>query len=196
MNSLRTKKIASILTTLTAAAALAMGTTGCRLSAGIDATDPYYSDPTPVASVAEIAIDTGATMSADPGNGVGVFVQYEAGGFWTVFTTCDTAITGAACDFDILVTGLDSRTQISNVEGFDLETGDTVSLNSDGSFQLVTSTTFGMNGIIFDADPGATMEIDILLDGGDRPELTYVVSDGVVLEGVPTNPIDLTPAIP
>jgi hypothetical protein len=173
-----------------------MGTTGCRLSAGIDATDPYYSDPTPVASVAEIEIDTGASMSADPGNGVAVYVQYDAGGLWTVYTTCDTGITGASCDFDIMVSGLDSRTMISNVQGFDLETGDTITLNDDGSFNLVTSTSFGMNGITFDADPGATMELDILLDGAEQPQFTYVVSNGTVLEGVPTNPVDLTPVVP
>jgi len=197
MNSLRTNKTASIFSTLTAAAAIALGATGCVFSgsASLDAdphADPYVE---PVAAIAEISIDPGATMTADPGDGVGVFVQYDAGGYWTLFTTCDTATSGASCDFDIIVSA-DSRVLIDNVDGFDLGADDSITLGTDGSINLVTRTTYGMNGLVFDADPGATIEVDVLLDGVAQPEFVYVVSDGRLLSGVPTNPVDFAPAAP
>jgi hypothetical protein len=69
-------------------------------------------------------------------------------------------------------------------------------LNSDGSINLVADTDFGMNGFSFDADPGAMIEVDMLLDGVAQPRFVYAVSDGVLLEGVPTNPVDFDPAAP
>lgn len=196
MNSLRMNKAASIFSTLTAAAAISLGATGCVFTGTAsfeDDPDVVYVEPDP--AVSEITIDSGATMSADPGNGVGVFVQYEEGGYWTLFTTCDTEISGSACDFDVLISA-DSSVFIDNVEGFDLDPSDSLTLGADGSVNLVTSTTYGMNGITFDADPGALIELDVLLDGVAQPEFVYVVSDGRLLSGVPTNPVDFIPATP
>jgi hypothetical protein len=202
MNSLRTtrttrtSKLASIFATLTACTALAFGATGCFVSGSYDPGVVYVEpDPVPVAAIAEISIDPGATMAADPGNGVGVFMQYDAGGYWTLYTTCDTAISGTSCNFDILLSA-DARVLIDNVEGVDLDPSDAITLGADGSINLVTDTTFGMNGVIFDADPGAIIEADVLLDGVAQPEFVFVVSDGRLLSGVPTNPVDLAPAAP
>jgi hypothetical protein len=197
--STSTSKVASLLTTLTACLGLAFGSTGCLIdgSATYSTSDPTIDvtpvDPTP--AIAELAIDPGAAMSSDPGNGVGLFVQYDQGGHWNLFTTCDTAITGASCSFDVIVSA-DRSVVIDNVEGLDLEPSDSVSLNSDGSINLVTDTSFGTNGLTFDADPGAIIEVDMLLDGVAQPRFVYLVSDGALLDGVPSNPVDLAPAAP
>jgi hypothetical protein len=198
MNSLRMNKAASILSTLTAFAAISLGATGCIVTGTLDdGGDVTYvaPDPEPVATVAEIDIDPGATMSADPGSGVGVFVQYDEGGYWTVFTTCDTDVSGSACDFDLLISS-DESVSLGNVEGFDLDSGDSITLDTDGSINLVTRTTYAMNGVTFDADPGAIVRVDVLLDGVAQPEFVYVVSDGRLLSGVPTNPVDFAPLAP
>jgi hypothetical protein len=213
------KNIASLLSTLGACLSLSVLGTGCILVDGSGRTgggsgsgtvvvsggtttsdpapsDPAPSDPTPVdttPAVADITIDPGASMSASPGEGVGLFVQYAGDGHWDVFTTCDTSISGASCNFDVLVSA-DPSVALWNVEGADLDPGDTLSLNSDGSIQLVTDTSFGMNGMSFDAEPGATIEIDVLLDGDTAERFVYAVSDGALLQGVPTNPVDFTPA--
>ena len=192
MNASRTNKLASIFSTLTAAAVSSLALAGCVFTGTVDG-DIYVDDPIPVATVAEVAIDSGATMTADPGYGVGVFVQYDAGGYWTVFTTCDTEISGSACNFDILVSPV-SRTYIDNVQGFDLGLDDSFTLGTDGSINLVTDTAFGMNGFTFDADPGAVIELDVLLDGVSQPRFVYVVSRGALLQGVPTNPVDFVPS--
>ncbi|MFL5582108.1 MAG: hypothetical protein ACJ8AO_17215 [Gemmatimonadaceae bacterium] len=186
------KNFASLFTTLTACAGLSLFGTGCFVDASIGV-DGTIVDPGPV--IAEVSIDPGATLEASPGDGVGLFVEYAGGGHWNVFTTCDTAFSGTSCNFDVLVSA-DPRVQLSHVEGYELNAFDTLSLNGDGSIQLVTDTDFGMNGMSFDADPGATIEVDILLDGEAQPQFIYAVSDGVILKGVPTSPVDFTPAAP
>jgi hypothetical protein len=188
--SLRTNKLASLFTTLTACIGLALGSTGCFVDGTVATTDPVI-DTTPV--IAEVTIDPGVSMSSAPGQGVGLFVQYDEGGHWRLFTTCDTEISGSSCNFDVLVSA-DPDVLISNVEGRDLGASDAIALNGDGSFNFSTETSFGTNGLTFDADPGATIEIDMLLDGVAQPRFVYAVSDGVALEGVPSNPVDFTPA--
>jgi hypothetical protein len=196
MNSLRTNKLASIFSTFTVCTALAFGSTGCFVTGTVDPGGPYVEpDPVPVATIAEVSVDPGATMAADPGNGVGVFVQYDAGGYWTLYTTCDTAVSGTSCNFDILLSA-DARVSLANVDGVDLDPSDSITLGADGSINLVTDTAFGMNGVTFDADPGAVIEADVLLDGVPQPQFVFVVSDGRLLSGVPTNPVDLAPAAP
>lgn len=183
-----TSKISSVLSTLSAAAMLAIGTSGCIVSGSLDI-DPVYVEPV----IEQVVVDTGASMSAAPGAGVGMFVEYDEGGHWTVFTTCDTERSGADCEFDILVTAIDPRTRIDNVEGFELSTADTFTQSSD-TINLVTLTSFGMNGMFFDTTPGAEIEIDVLIDGIPQPEYVYTVSNGRLVEGVETNPVDFIPA--
>jgi hypothetical protein len=186
-----TKKIASLLSTLTASASLALFGSGCVIdaSADIDGT-PTVVDTSP--AIAEVYVDPGATMSTNPGEGVGLFVEYAGGGHWDVYTTCDTYVSGAACNFDVIITSNASR--LANVAGYDLSVSDDLSIGSDGSIQLVTDTDYGMNGVGFDIDPGATIEVDVLLDGISQPEFIYAVSDGVLLSGMPSNPVDFTPS--
>jgi hypothetical protein len=145
--------------------------------------------------VATVTIDTGATLPLDPGGSVGLSVQYAAGGHWNVSTTCDTRTSGATCAFDVIVSPAPGAS-FSGVEGHDLGSADTLDLRSDGSVRLVTSTSYATDGISFDQDPGAIVEIDALLDGAVQPPLVRLVSDGSVVEGVPTNPIALSPSDP
>ena len=184
------KNIASLLSTLTAAASLSLFSTGCFVEAD-PGTTTVATDP----GIADVTIDPAAAMNASPGEGVGLFVEYAGDGHWNVFTTCDTSTSGASCNFDVVISA-DPSVVLSGVEGQDLSAGDTLSLDGDGSIRLVTDTDFGMNGVSFDADPGATIEIDMLLDGVEQPQFVYAVSDGVLLRGVPSNPVDFTPAAP
>jgi hypothetical protein len=182
-----TSKISSVLSTLAAAAMLSLGATGCIVEGSLDI-DPVYVEP----SIDQVVVDTGATMSAAPGTGVGMFVQYDEGGHWTVFTTCDTERSGLDCEFDILVTTVYPSDRIANVDGFELSSGDTFTQSAD-SVNLVTLTNFGMNGMFFDTDPGAEIEIDVLIDGVPQPQYVYAVSNGRLVEGVETNPVDFIP---
>ena len=53
--------------------------------------------------IATVPIDAGETLQADPGEGVGVFVEYMGGGEWNVWATCDTEFSGFSCAFDVFV---------------------------------------------------------------------------------------------
>lgn len=145
--------------------------------------------------VALVTIDSGATMSLSPGDSAGLFVQYAQGGHWNLSTTCDTRTSGQSCAFDVLLSPA-SGSSFSAVQGQDLGDGDTLELRSDGTVRLVTATSYGTNGVTFDSDPGALVEVDTLLDGVEQPSFVNVVSNGAVLEGVPTNPVDLSPSDP
>ena len=152
------------------------------------------TDPTP-AAIPDVVIHPGAQLSARPGHGVGLYVQYAGAGHWDVFTTCDTATSNAACNFDIVISTTPD-VSLSGVVGTDLGPDSSVSLQSDDSIRLVTSTDLGTDGTSFDADPGATIEVDVLLDGVPQPQFIFAVSDGVLLDGAPGNPVDFTPAAP
>jgi 2-amino-4-hydroxy-6-hydroxymethyldihydropteridine diphosphokinase len=50
-----------------------------------------------------VDVDTGKVMSATPGDGVGVFVEYAAGGKWHVWWTCDTNVSQQSCGMDVRI---------------------------------------------------------------------------------------------
>jgi hypothetical protein len=156
-----------------------------------------FSGPQPVqlsATPQQVGIDTGATIDATPGNGVGVFVQYAAGGSWTIQTACDTNISGYSCGFDVFVAGVDSATTLSNAAGQDLTGRDGIELQSDGSFHFSSQTATALDGFTFDATPGAALELEMFLDGQPQPQFIYWIGDSVLHTGAPTDPIDFTPS--
>jgi hypothetical protein len=180
MKTLTSTKLGSLLLTL-AAAGLALGATGCTVSAEV--TGP---------AVDTVSIDPDAAMTLTPGSGVGVYVSYASGGHWTISTTCDVA-TRSYCYFDLNVRA-DPGVTVDNVEGHDLEAADTLSLEVNGSITLKTETTRGTDGVSFDTPPGATIELDAMLEGDSAERFVFVVQDGKLLHGVPGNPVDFIPS--
>jgi hypothetical protein len=180
------------------AAGTGLGAPGCAPRRGVDdrvTAQAIVAAGRSRADVALVIIDAGATLPLTPGESVGLFVQYAPGGHWNVTTTCDTRISGQSCAFDVVISPAPGAT-FSALEGQGLSRDDTLELRSDGSVRLVTATTSGTDGITFDSDPGALIEIDALLDGVVQPRLLHVVSEGAVLDGVPDNPVDLSPSAP
>jgi hypothetical protein len=182
------------------ATGMGAGTSGCAPQVRVDDTSvlagpALAADARSRADVALVVVDADATIPLTPGESVGLFVQYARGGHWNLSTTCDTQSSGQSCAFDVLVSPAPGAS-LSGVEGQGLSRDDALELRSDGSVRLVTATSFGTDGITFDSDPGALIEVDALLDGVDQPRLVHVVSEGTVVEGVPTNPVDLSPSAP
>jgi len=156
------------------------------------------STPAPIPPetvVAQVSVQPGTPMTSVPGSGVGLFVQYDAGGHWQISTTCDTTVTGAACTFDVTVSPAAGVT-LSNVSGVDLQPIDTLMQGADGSITFLAATRLGRDGITIDTAPGATIQVSMLLDGLPQPTEMYVLGAGGLLTGVPTNPVDLRPATP
>jgi len=137
-----------------------------------------------------VTVDTGKTMNADPGDGVGVFVEYAAGGHWSVWWTCDTVKTGQSCVFDVHAEARSGA--LTNAQGYQLLDGDTASAPSSQEVVAHTTTTTAVTGIAFDSDPGAIVTLNATIGGVADPAYFFFVQDGQVnggFQGKLTNPL-------
>jgi hypothetical protein len=157
----------------------------------------------------QVTIDTGATIDATGGNGVGVFVQYAAGGHWTVTTACDTTTSQQSCGFDVFIGGVGSTTgatdpkdpnqatstttAITNIQTVD-PNGDPLGFEMDqGVLHVSTNTSVNLDGFTFDTPAGATIELELYLDQVAQPRFVYWIGDKVLHTGAPTDPVDFAP---
>ncbi len=152
------------------------------------------------AAPAQLSIDTGATVTVSPGQGVGVFVEYASGGRWTIHTSCDTLESKYACGFDLFVSGVSTSTVLSDVQGTSLSDADELDVGRDGTVHLSTQTSTNLDGVTFSAPPGAVIRLEMYLDGamvdsnGDpQSRFVYWIGDGVLRTGAPTDPVELSP---
>jgi hypothetical protein len=184
-------------------ACLGLTTAGCFFEGTVGVTDdeppPVVIDddppPPPADDISTVFVDSNASMETDPGYGVGLYVQYAEGGYWTVYTSCDTALGGESCTFDVVLSPEDGL-DLYDVSTQDFDAADMVEFYEDGSLHMVVDTTYGLNGVAFRTEPGASIQVDTLLDGYDMTDLVYSVSRGVVREGVDTNPVEFVPDLP
>jgi hypothetical protein len=155
--------------------------------------------------VAQVVIDAGGAVELDPGEGVGVVVEYAGDGLWQVTTACDTLLTNAACRFDVLVTGDQSDSELSELQGVELESEDLAYSPDPLAVELQFVTREDLDSATFVANPGASLRVSALLydplldsrfDWIDDPRLLSWVGHGAVNVGAPTNPVDLAPDQP
>ena len=137
-----------------------------------------------------VEVDTNQTMTADPGQGVGVFVEYATGGHWYVWWTCDTAKTQQSCDFSVDLVAASGA--IGNVDSSGLPAGTlTTSLND---LVAKTTTSNEVHGVKFDTDPGAILTASASIGGLKDGSFLFFVQEGAVNGGYPgklTNPLQL-----
>lgn len=187
---------------LTAAAVAAMTTSGCIFH---DDDDHHYDDdghhdneppfePTPDPTL--LTIDTDQIIEAEPGEGAGVFIEYATGGFWRVWTTCDTNYSGQSCQFDVCAAIVNGSSEIRAADGEELEGSDRIELLSDGWTCLLTDTDADTDGMLFETVPGVAVRFEVALDGFFESRYVYWVGDGVLHTGAPTNPVDFVPTTP
>jgi hypothetical protein len=156
-----------------------------------------YSERTgdQVLAVQEVSIDPDVFVEASPGVGVGVFVEYQSGGLWEVFTTCDTELSGYACSYDVILS-VPPGHSLRDVEGVELESSDGVYFLADGAVQLFATTRYRFDRILFETDAGEALRVDAALDGYADPAIVVWNGYGGIQDGAPTNPVDLAPAEP
>ena len=190
--NLSIRSISAAFLPLVAGIAL-FGTSGCLVTAdpgGVEIDGPVVVDST----VGEVDVDADAKMDVEAGQGAGLFVETTSDGHWSIYTSCDTRVSDSSCNFDILISNLDP-TSLDNVTGTGLGSADTLTVREDGTVHLVTNTSVGLDGVEFDADPGARIEVDMLLDGVEQPGLVNWISEGDVIQGAPSNPVDFAPTL-
>jgi hypothetical protein len=143
-----------------------------------------------------VSIDTDQTLDAIPGEGVGLFVEYAAGGEWHLWTTCDTNYSNVACKFDAFVT-VDKSSEIISVEEGDLEGYDVVEVLESGEVHFHGETASDVDNMVVTTTPGAILRLEMSLDGIANERYVYWIGNGGVLhEGAPSNPVNFQPSKP
>jgi hypothetical protein len=182
---------------------VALSTSGCFFQLGEErsgsaptstAGAPSPTAPsTPTTPPLDVSIDPGGVMSVSPGQTVGVYVESTGNGHWKVLTTCDTSVSGASCSFDLNVTP-EAGSKLSGVTGEGLTFGDDAMAQlDDGTVQLVAQTKYLATGLSFDTEPGALIEVNMLLGGVPQTGVVHWVSGGKVQDGAPSNPVNFVP---
>jgi hypothetical protein len=149
----------------------------------------------PAKEIMQFSIDTGKTLESPPGEGVGLFVEYAAGGTYRLWTTCDTNYSNVGCKFDIAA-AVDEGSKIEVVEGSELEGYDEAQALDDGSVNLHAETASDIDVMTLTTTPGAILRVELLLDGVPDGRFIYWVGNGILHEGSPTNPVDFKPVEP
>lgn len=168
--------------------ALSVAAVGCIVVDDDDDYD-YVDDPPPAEpNVASVSIDEGAQLEAEPGAGVGVFVEYQGGGAWRVWTTCDTDLTGYDCAFDLYLDGAALDASVAE----DLEGADELEERGD-SLRATLSTGSDTDGVIVEIEEGSPLRLEVWLDGELDGRFVSWVSGGQIAGPPPTNPVDFVP---
>jgi hypothetical protein len=164
--------------------------TACAIRSGKNEPPPSTTEPLTV------VVDTNQTMNVQGGQGVGVFVQYGAGGHWHVFWACDTSLSGLPCDFSIKMSG----STISNAKTSQFEQTDALDTATPGDLVATTHVTTGVDAVDFDAQPGADMKIDLTMSGLRGGDFFFFVQNGQVNGNFPSNeltdPLIFEPSTP
>jgi hypothetical protein len=178
-----------------AVASIACGSDNASSAVGGTPEGPVGS-PSARHGVMLVRVETGKTLRATPGEGVGVFVQYESGGHWTVWWTCDSRQSSRTCNYEVDATARSGK--ITNVAGYD---GTTLappggSRSDTPAFPIKGSVTNDIQGVTFDTAPGEIIQVKATLDGSSDGSLFYFVDGDKVKDGYHgqlSDPLDFQP---
>ncbi len=173
-----------------AGALVGFSTLGCGGSDDI----AYYEPPAARKEIPESRIDSDAALAGrEPGQGVGVFVEYQRGGHYRIDLTCDTLLTGYGCSWWIAAEP--NRGSPFAMTLHDLESSDYFEA-LESSVVLWAYTNDDLDGFSFRTAPGATLRLSVWLDEVPESRYVYWVGDGAVHTGAPSTPFDLVPSEP
>jgi hypothetical protein len=143
-------------------------------------------------------VDTGRTMNVAPGQGIGVFVEYAAGGQWHLYWSCDSEATSNACTVDLILLANEGKVGDVKAEGFVasdlLDTSTT-----PGTIRATTSLTTEGKGLRFTTSPGGVITLGARVRGLQLPDFLFFVEGGSVKGGTATkftNPAKLAGSTP
>lgn len=196
-------------TVLTLAVAFSGSTllSGCIIESGSSPPPPSHDGDNPPPNTLDpnpktVEIEPDKAFDVKSGDGVGIFVEYSTGGHWHVWTSCDTNVSKATCNFTAFITP-EADAKITNISGDALEAGDTATLDSSANgtstlhLDVHTSTEF--DGVTFDTTAGTSIQLEAYLDSDPDPRIVYWISYDAVSQtdlihnGAPTDPIIFQP---
>jgi len=148
--------------------------------------------PTTSQTIEQATIDVDRSVTFTAGAGPGVYIEYASGGTYRITTSCDSTPNNP-CHWDILVTALDGAS-VLGVAPVALEGDDSVAAGSDNQVRFVAATDSDSDGFTLQTDPGASIEVDALLENAAANGYLFWVGDGALNTGAPSNPVDLVPS--
>jgi hypothetical protein len=172
-----------------AALLVGLASTGCHVRD--DYYDDYYDEP--YYTEVYTTIDADFVLETELGYGAGVFVEYSTGGLWYLWTSCDSSLDGGHCAYDIHVR---AHSAIDDVAGYDLEDWDSVDHYAGDAFSFYVDTAYHSDGVEFTTDPGALVEIELVLDDYIAPEFFVWYGNGYVHDGASGSPVVFQPDAP
>ena len=143
-----------------------------------------------------VRVDPNVTMTANPGDGVGVFTEYSTGGHWHVWWTCDTNRTDQSCAFDVKITP--SKGALTNAKSDAFVSNDDLT-TAPAAIEATTTTSTNVEGVYFDTDPGVIITLDASVGGLEDGSFLFFVQDGKVNGGYTgklTDPLELQGSSP
>jgi hypothetical protein len=144
-----------------------------------------------------VQVDPGRTLTASPGQGVGLFAQYQAGGHWQLTWSCDTQLTGQSCPYQVTVVSRGGA--ITNAMALAPQAGDTLTQPAPEEIDTATLTSTALSGATFDTPAGAQVDVDVLIDGAKAGVTLFFVQNGTVnggYAGALTDPLVFEPLSP
>jgi hypothetical protein len=111
------------------------------------------------------------------GDGVGVFVEYQAGGYWHVRWTCDSTHSRDVCKYHLQA----SAKSLSDVTGEGLPMGALVVQPTQ--VNVDTLTTYETHGITLKTDPGEALTVSVGIEGIQGSAYWFFVQGGKVNGG-------------
>ena len=159
-----------------------------------------YTTPDQSSDVAyQGSIDANATMTdINPGQGLGMMIEYTSGGTWHVMFTCDTAKTNLSCNWSIDAYTLDGS-DIGGIDVQNLDSDDAVTPDpkTKSAIHYDGITTTELDEFSFQANAGNPVEFYVWLS--DEPEpyrYVFWIGDGWMNKGISGPYFDLTPNSP
>jgi hypothetical protein len=139
------------------------------------------ADPTLSVDPMLVTVDTDRKLSALPGDGLGIFIEYASGGQWHVWLTCDAHTSPTVprwCTFDL---DISSESDITNPLYDASGTNNAMSINSPDTkrFKAHMMTSDQAAGVTFSSDQGAVVRIAAKVDGRYVAPF-FFIEDGVV----------------
>lgn len=142
-------------------------------------------------------IDRAGFLALDAGYYAQASIEYAGDGFWRVAVSCDTAVSGYRCFWDMIVSPIAAPLDFVETEGLESSDDASIFFRAPGveAVSFTTETTYDVDAFTLATEPGAGLRVDVLLDDACAgPYLSW--SENGVVVGSPTQVTELYPLEP
>jgi hypothetical protein len=171
---------------MTARAALVLLCVGCGSRS---------EQETPSLRIDVVSIESDVELVPEPGLGAALHVEYASGGTWRALFTCDTEVSGYACDYD-MIASVEPPLYLTVDRVNEFEPEDYWYRIDRGAVHVLALTAFDEDEVTLRSEAGAALRVDLLLDGFPVRQAVVWAAEGRVRTSAPTLPLEFLPDDP